>query len=77
LAADGKLEPGQSWIQEGILGTSFEGHFQWSDSAKERIRPTIKGRAFVTAQGRLLLDSEDPFCWGIGGTAPAGMNKST
>ena len=55
LAADGKLEPGQSWIQEGILGTTFEGHFRWSDSAKEKIQPTIKGRAFVTAQGRLLL----------------------
>lgn len=77
LAADGKLEPGQSWIQEGILGTTFEGHFRWSDSAKDKIQPTIRGRAFVTAQGRLLLHRDDPFCWGIGGTPPAGMDEAT
>lgn len=31
LAADGKLEPGEMWRQEGILGTVFEGSFQYLD----------------------------------------------
>lgn len=65
LAADGKLMPGEPWIQEGILGTSFEGRYQWADPSRERIRPTIKGRAFVTGEGRLLLQSDDPFRWGV------------
>jgi proline racemase len=28
------------------------------------IVPTITGRAHVTARGELLLDPDDPFCWG-------------
>lgn len=65
LAADGKLMPGETWIQEGILGTSFEGQYQWADDDHDKICPTIKGRAHVTSEGRLLLNSEDPFCWGL------------
>ena len=68
LAADGKLQPEEPWIQEGILGTSFVGHYQWSDESKDRIRPVIRGRAFVTADCRLRLDDQDPFCWGIRGS---------
>jgi 4-hydroxyproline epimerase len=69
LAADGKLRPGQPWIQEGILGTSFVGHYQWSDESKQRIQPVINGRAFVTAESHLRLSQQDPFCWGIGDPA--------
>lgn len=65
LAADGKLQPDQPWVQEGILGTSFVGRYQWSDKSKKRIRPVITGRAFVTADCRLKLNDQDPFCWGI------------
>ena len=65
LAADGKLNPGESWVQEGILGTSFVGHYRWADSSKQRIQPVIRGRAHVTAEGRLLLQEADPFRWGI------------
>ncbi len=70
LAADGKLRAGQSWVQEGILGTSFVGHFQWSEDS-DRIRPIIRGRAFVTADCRLQFDDEDPFCWGVHRTTVA------
>ncbi len=65
LAADGKLEPGGRWIQEGILGTQFEGRFRWEDEAARTILPTITGSAFVTGDAKLLLQSDDPFCWGI------------
>ncbi len=66
LAADGKLLPGDTWVQEGIVGTTFQGKFQWSDESKQRVDPTIRGSAFVTLDGHLVLDPQDPFCWGMG-----------
>jgi 4-hydroxyproline epimerase len=63
LAADGKLSPGQSWRQEGILGTVFEGRIRIDGG---RIIPSITGSAFVTAESTLLYDPSDPFRDGIG-----------
>jgi len=65
LAADGKLAEGETWIQESILGTKFTGSFRWLDRAKGEIAPTITGTAFVNAESTLLLNENDPFCWGI------------
>lgn len=65
LAADGDLEEGDAWVQESIVGTSFVGRFRWQDAEKQIIVPTVTGRAWVTAEGRLLLDESDPFAWGI------------
>jgi 4-hydroxyproline epimerase len=31
----------------------------------DRIVPTIRGRAYISAEATLLLDEEDPFAWGI------------
>ena len=62
LYADGKLDPGQVWTQEGILGTRFIGAFTVQG---DRIIPTIAGKAYVTAEATLILDERDPFCWGI------------
>jgi 4-hydroxyproline epimerase len=65
LAADGSLEEDEPWVQESIIGSTFEGRYRWSDRAKGEIVPTIRGRAFVTGEGSLHLDPQDPFCWGI------------
>jgi 4-hydroxyproline epimerase len=65
LAADGKLEEGAAWIQESLIGSSFEGRYRWHDRAKGEIVPTITGTAFVTGEALLHLDPDDPFCWGI------------
>lgn len=62
LHADGKLAPGQTWRQEGILGTCFEGHITLDAG---RVQPHITGSAYVTCNSELLLDERDPFCWGI------------
>jgi 4-hydroxyproline epimerase len=62
LAADGKLDEGDDWIQEGILGSTFTGRFRWQG---DQILPTITGRAYVTAELRLCIDQRDPFGWGI------------
>ncbi|OWW22961.1 4-hydroxyproline epimerase [Noviherbaspirillum denitrificans] len=64
LAADGKLEPGQTWRQESIIGSVFEASYRRGDTAG-RILPSIRGRAHVNAQATLLLDESDPFIWGI------------
>jgi len=65
LAADGSLAEDEPWVQESIIGSTFEGRYRWSDRAKGEIVPTIRSRAHVTAEGSLHLDAADPFCWGI------------
>ena len=65
LAADGKLAEGQEWTQESVLGSVFKAHYRWLDRASGTIAPTIIGTAHVTADTNLLLDPNDPFCWGI------------
>ncbi|HEX6496103.1 MAG TPA: proline racemase family protein [Acidobacteriaceae bacterium] len=62
LYADNKLLPGQAWRQEGILGTVFEGSIHL---AGDRVIPTIKGSAYITAESTLLFDDSDPFREGI------------
>ena len=65
LAADGDLEEGQTWIQESILGSKFTGKFRWLDRGRGEIIPIITGTAHVSAEATLLLDENDPFCFGI------------
>ncbi|MCP4782456.1 MAG: hydroxyproline-2-epimerase [Fuerstiella sp.] len=74
LAADGKLLPGATWRQESIVGSVFEGSFDFtadgdsSAAAKDDERaivPTIIGSAWVTGECELILDDSDPFRHGI------------
>jgi 4-hydroxyproline epimerase len=66
LAADGKLSAGEPWRQASVIGSCFEGRFDWQDDAQGgRIIPTIRGRAHVSAEATLLLEEDDPFAWGI------------
>lgn len=62
LFADGKLEPGAVWRQESIVGSVFEGSVRLDG---DRVIPRVAGTAFVTAEATLILDEQDPFCWGI------------
>jgi 4-hydroxyproline epimerase len=65
LAADGKLAEGATWVQESILGTMFEGSYCWLDKSTGQVAPTIKGRAYINAESKQILDDADPFCFGI------------
>jgi len=40
-------------------------------AAGPKVIPTLRGRAWVTAEATLLLDSDDPFVWGIGHGEPS------
>lgn len=62
LAADGKLAPGATWRQAGILGSVFEASYR---PGTHGVLPRIVGSAHVTAQGQLLIDESDPLTWGI------------
>ncbi|MGV7173595.1 proline racemase family protein [Xanthomonas axonopodis] len=62
LAADGKLAEGERWVQQGILGSAFEGNYRFSGRG---IAPRISGRAYITARAQLVIDPADPFAWGI------------
>jgi len=65
LAADGKLLPGENWVQESIIGSTFTGRFSWLDQAAGKVLPVITGTAYVNAEATQILDENDPFCWGI------------
>jgi 4-hydroxyproline epimerase len=65
LAARGDLAPGERWVQESIVGTTFEGFFRWADESRQTIVPTITGQAWITAESTLLFDPTDPFGDGI------------
>jgi 4-hydroxyproline epimerase len=62
LAAEGKLAEDETWIQESIIGTTFTGTYR---RRGDEILPTITGTAYINGEATLLLDENDPFCWGI------------
>lgn len=62
LFEDGLLKEGEIWRQESIIGSMFEGSIAVVDGT---LHPTIRGSAFVTADATLILDTSDPFRWGI------------
>ena len=62
LYADGKLQVGQTWKQQSVVGSIFEGSIQLDG---DKIIPTITGEAWVMAEGVILVDDRDPFANGI------------
>ena len=62
LADDGTLAPGAVWVQESVVGTTFEACYQRDGEA---ILPRITGRAYITGELTLVFDPADPFRDGI------------
>ncbi len=62
LHAAGKLELGQKWRQESIIGSAFTG---WLRKDGNALIPSICGNAHICSQSTLLLDPSDPFVNGI------------
>jgi 4-hydroxyproline epimerase len=62
LVADGQLAEGQTWRQESIIGSLFEGSVR---IVGDRIRPRVRGTAYVNAESTLIVDPSDPFAMGI------------
>ncbi|KQW58048.1 4-hydroxyproline epimerase [Variovorax sp. Root411] len=62
LAADGKLAPGEVWTQASVIGSRFEASYEIADG---KVIPTLRGRAYISAEATLLIEEDDPFGWGI------------
>jgi 4-hydroxyproline epimerase len=62
LSADGKLGEGHVWRQESIIGSIFEGSVRIEGG---RVRPQIRGTAYVNAESTLIIDPADPLAMGI------------
>ncbi len=62
LYGDGKLQVGQIWKQQSVVGSIFEGSVQLNG---DKIIPTITGEAWVMSEGTILVDERDPFGKGI------------
>ncbi|MBI3169454.1 MAG: proline racemase family protein [Chloroflexi bacterium] len=62
LYGDGKLKVGQTWRQQSVVGSIFEGSVQLDG---DKIIPTITGEAWVMSEGTILVDERDPFGKGI------------
>lgn len=63
LAADGKLQPGENWIQESVIGSRFEARYEMGNTGE--IIATITGKAYLCSEGTLIQQPEDPFKNGI------------
>jgi 4-hydroxyproline epimerase len=63
LAADGKLSPGENWIQESVIGSRF--HASYLASHDGHIIPSITGHAYITGDATLIRQPGDPFAKGI------------
>src|SRR5271163_596581 len=64
LHADGKLRPGEVWVQESIIGSRFRATFEPGPNGG--VLPRVSGRAFVCAETKLLENPADPFRYGFG-----------
>jgi len=69
LAADGRLAPGERWVQESIIGSRFVGWYRPGDAPND-IVPTVAGRAWITAESVLTFEDDDPWRGGVWGIAP-------
>ncbi|MGX1501006.1 4-hydroxyproline epimerase [Labrenzia sp. MBR-25] len=63
LAADGALAPGQDYLQESVIGSTYKISYQPGPGGG--VIPTITGQAFVTSDATLIFNPADPYRSGI------------
>jgi 4-hydroxyproline epimerase len=66
LADDELLAPGETWVQESVIGSRFEASYRINEQGE--IIPSVTGRAYVCADSLLVRQSGDPFRDGITGS---------
>lgn len=62
LYADGQLKEGDTWRQESLIGSIFEGRIKLDG---DKIVPIIRGTAHIIAEVKLIFDESDPYRFGI------------
>lgn len=63
LAADGALAPGEDYLQESVIGSTYRISYQPGSGGG--VIPTITGQAFVTSDANLIFNPADPYRAGI------------
>ena len=63
LAADGALAPGEDYLQESVIGSTYTISYQPGPGGG--VIPTITGQAFVTSDANLIFNPADPYRAGI------------
>lgn len=63
MAADGQVSADTEWVQQSIIGSTYR--LQHVPAGNGRIIPTIRGRAWVTAEATLHFAPSDPYATGI------------
>ena len=66
-AAQGRLQPGDAFVHESIIGSLFHGRVKARASVGglDAIVPSIAGWARLTGHNTLFIDSRDPFAHGF------------
>lgn len=62
LYADGKLAPGEAYVQGSVTGSSFVGSVEPVEGG---VIPTLVGRAWVTSESTFLFRADDPLREGL------------
>ena len=67
LAARGKLEVGEDFVHESIIGSLFRGRVEAETRVgnHEAIRPSIEGWAKITGFNTIFIDEDDPYAYGF------------
>jgi 4-hydroxyproline epimerase len=67
LHARGRLQPGDSFVHESIIGSLFDGRVEAETSVANRkaVVPSIGGWARVTGFNTIFIDDRDPFARGF------------
>jgi len=63
LAARGELSAREEWVQESVIGGRFTASYRLD--AQSRVVASIRGRAYVCAEGTIIRQPDDPFRNGI------------
>ncbi|OEK05889.1 4-hydroxyproline epimerase [Roseivirga misakiensis] len=66
-AAQGKLEKGDEFVHESIIGSQFIGKVEDTSMVGDfdAIVPSIKGWARITGHNNIIIDDEDPYAHGF------------
>ena len=67
LAAKGRLQVGDSFVHESIIGSLFKGRVEARTMVAEReaIIPSVAGWARMTGYNTIFIDDRDPFAYGF------------
>ncbi len=65
--AKGRLQPGQAFVHESIIGSRFIGRVEGTTTCGDRpaIIPSIEGWARITGYNHIIIDEEDPYAFGF------------